>query len=62
MSYHALTKVVDAVVIPTGLSAPWWVQYMTTWLGWFAAICAAIVGAGRVLMMIRDWRSGKQDR
>jgi uncharacterized cupin superfamily protein len=55
---HDFTKVVDSVVIPAGLSAPWWVQYSTTWLGWIAVLAAAIVGVWRVVQLFRN---GKRD-
>jgi hypothetical protein len=55
---HDFTKVVDSVVIPAGLTAPWWVQYSTTWLGWIAALAAAIVGVWRVVQLFRN---GKRD-
>jgi hypothetical protein len=55
---HDLTKAIDTVIIPAGLTAPWWVQYSTTWLGWIAALAAAIVGIWRVVQLFRN---GKRD-
>jgi hypothetical protein len=34
------------------------VQYSTTWLGWIAALAAAIVGIWRVVQLFRN---GKRD-
>lgn len=51
---------IDAVVIPTGLSAPIWVQETTTWLGWLAAVLAVLIGFFRLAILVRDWRNGKQ--
>jgi ABC-type uncharacterized transport system permease subunit len=40
---------------------PWWVQYSTTWLGWIAALAAAIVGIWRVVQLFRSGSNGKRD-
>ncbi len=56
---HDLTKAIDTVVIPAGLTAPWWVQYSTTWLGWVAALAAAIVGVWRVVQLFRNSNKGE---
>ncbi len=56
---HDLTKAIDSVIIPAGLTAPWWVQYSTTWLGWIAALAAAIVGIWRVVQLFRNSHKGE---
>lgn len=57
---HTLQRVVDAATVGAGLSAPWWVGYTTQWLGWLAAIFAALLAIGRFWMFVRDWRNGKR--
>lgn len=67
MSHPLQKAAVDAAAIASGLTAPWWVkaqfwaEYMTTWLGWFAALCAALLAAWRLWAFWHDRRNGKKD-
>ena len=58
---HAAQKAIDTATIGAGLSAPWWVPAMTTWLGWIAALFAALLAIGRFVAFVRDWRNGRKD-
>jgi len=59
---HTLQKVADIATIGVGGTAPIWVAISQTWLGWLAALCAALIGLIRLGIAIRDWRNGKRDR
>jgi hypothetical protein len=52
---------IDSTLGTAGITAPVWVEYLSTGLGVFTLLVGAGLMVLRFLIALREWRAGKKD-